>query len=272
MKLNVHGPIKIALTIILSGAAWVCHSADEFGIEHNLADDKAGSHFVSVKAGGIEILKNANGNGILFQSTPAGTIAFSAGFPGMSKLGRMDSLLILDDAKDIKTFEHSFCCEDNGLKLEWVNMFEYHRDVPGVMIESRVINLTREAASCYQYWTTDAIEKAYFTASGKVNVPGGGVLPLQASAGWVFFPINGKGGVGMIVGDASGILFSNFRNGKGLWGMRTTTQGKEVFKEGQGSVLKFILFFAASSEKAKELYGKIKKENIFPGLWRKDVL
>ncbi len=233
--------------------------------------EEPGDHWgISISTTGMTANIRSAYSGIVLD-TPAGKITIGAGFPGIKRRMRTEGLSVLrDDASD-KLVEHSFLCESDGKRMEWVNLFYMRAGLPAVAVESRLVNLSRELGDCYQFWTLPAPGPSYFNAEGKFDLPPRGISSLIAPAGWVYFKINDRGGIGLLA-DLNDTGAQIFNNGgvKGVWGIRLTNQGRLILPKGRGSTLKFILFFAENPARAAKLAGELKAADCFCGLGREN--
>ncbi len=254
---------KIPILVILILGAAHCFAGEKISLKMLPETKRRKYSEIKVKTGGIEIGKKSRHYSILL-STPAGKFSFVGYFPPYPMKAEMnpEGLLVLDDEKQFKTFEHSFLCSSNGINLEWASEFKIQVGIPAVLVESRLNNLTNEKVSCYQMWTTKSKINTYFSTSGENKISKGSVIPLRSSGGWVFFQVNEKGGIGMLIDKSlKGMMMFSFcgKNGKITWGVRSIYQKKSIFGKNQGTFLRFFLFYAKSPQDAKILCEKLKK-------------
>ncbi len=255
---------KILILVVLFLGAAQCFSGESISMKILPPSKRHRHNEIRVKTGGIEVRRISRYRSIVF-ITPAGKFHIAADFPPypMKADMNLEGLLVLDDGKESKTFEHSFLCSFNGIKMEWTSVFKVQAGIPAVLVESRLINQTDEKTPCYQMWFTSCMKKKYFSASGEYLVSKGSLIPLRASGGWVFFPINDKGGIGMLLDESlKGMATYSFigKKGKVSWGVRSTGQTKAVYDRDQETFLKFFFFYAKSQEDAKKLCDKLKKQ------------
>jgi len=180
----------------------------------------------------------------------------------------IESIAILADNPNSKKLEMtSKKFKSKGISLKLKLTLEIRKNFPGIIVNSKLINLSNIPDKCYFCWTFfPMLSKKYFTESGEQAFKSPwNKLPITGN--WVFFPAenNEKGGYGVIYNsEHKGIaLFSNLdrigldgqiirKTENSSWGIKRNANMEAVIKKGKSNDIDFAFFIAGDLELAKK--------------------